>query len=52
MLYESPQIFFDKEILRVAQVFAINHLFSLFIIGFGKSAIGANTKKLKNINAV
>jgi hypothetical protein len=36
----------------IAKVFAISHLFSLFIIGLGKSAIGANTKKLKNINVV
>ena len=52
ILYERPHNFFDMKMFTIAQVFAISHLFSLFIIGLGKSAIGANTKKLKNINVV
>ena len=52
MLYDRPHNFFDKKMFRFAQVFAINHLFSWFIIGIGKSAIVAKTTKLKNINAV
>ena len=52
MLYDRPHSFFDKKMFSFAQVIAINHLFSLFIIGIGKSAIVAKTTKLKNINAV